>query len=116
MLRIFYESVGDSAILYAAACWCSRLRVADSNRLCNLIGKASDVVGIECDSLMVMPERKMLTKLWKILDSVSHPLHSDCFVIPVSIPAFNPCECLCVQSIFHVLITDFALSLIYIFP
>jgi len=29
MLRIFYESVVASAILFAVACWGSRLRVVD---------------------------------------------------------------------------------------
>ena len=60
------------AILYAAAC---RLRVADTSNLNKLIGKACDVVGMECDSLIVVSERKTQTKLWTILDSVSHSLH-----------------------------------------
>ena len=64
-----------SAIHYAVACWGSRLRVADANRLNKLIRKATDVLGMEYDSLTVVSESKMLTKLWKILDSVSHPLH-----------------------------------------
>uniref|UniRef100_A0A3P8P9N9 Alkylated DNA repair protein AlkB homologue 8 N-terminal domain-containing protein n=1 Tax=Astatotilapia calliptera TaxID=8154 RepID=A0A3P8P9N9_ASTCA len=54
MLRIFYESVVASAILYAVACWGSRLRVADANRLNKLIRKASNVVGMELDSLKVV--------------------------------------------------------------
>ena len=70
MLRIFYESVVASAILYAVACWGSRLRVADANRLNKLIGKASDVVGTERDSLTVVSERKMLTKLQKIWSDI----------------------------------------------
>ena len=48
-LRIFYESVVASAALYAVVCWGSRMRVANANRFNKLIGKASDVVGIECD-------------------------------------------------------------------
>ena len=75
MLRLFYESVVASAILYAVACWGSRLRVADANRLNKLIGKASDIVGVELDSLAVVSERRMLAKLHAILDSVSHLLH-----------------------------------------
>ena len=50
MLRIFYESVVANAILYTVACWGSRLRVVDANRLNKLIRKASDVVVMECDS------------------------------------------------------------------
>ena len=75
MLRIFYESVVASAILFAVAYWGSRLRVADANRLTKLICKASDVVGVELDSLMAVSERRMLSKLHNILDNLSHPLH-----------------------------------------
>ncbi|KAI4894895.1 hypothetical protein NFI96_003892 [Prochilodus magdalenae] len=75
MLRIFYESVVASAILYAVACWGSRLRVADANRLNKLIRKASDVVGVELDSLMAVSERRTLAKLQTIMDNGSHPLY-----------------------------------------
>ncbi|KAI4887653.1 hypothetical protein NFI96_006166, partial [Prochilodus magdalenae] len=75
MLRIFYESVVASAILYAVACWGSRLRVADANRLNKLIHKASDVVGVELDSLMAVSERRTLSKLQTIMDNGSHPLY-----------------------------------------
>ena len=75
MLRIFYQSVVASAILYAVACWGSRLRVADANRLHKLIRKASNVVGMELDSLKVVSERRMLSKIKTMLDNTSHPLH-----------------------------------------
>ncbi|KAI4880740.1 hypothetical protein NFI96_009419 [Prochilodus magdalenae] len=75
MLRIFYESVVASAILYAVACWGSRLRVADANRLNKLIRKARDVVGVELDSLMAVSERRTLSKLQTIMDNGSHPLY-----------------------------------------
>ncbi|KAI4883528.1 hypothetical protein NFI96_023533 [Prochilodus magdalenae] len=75
MLRIFYESVVASTILYAVACWGSRLRVADANRLNKLIRKASDVVGVELDSLMAVSERRTLSKLQTIMDNGSHPLY-----------------------------------------
>ncbi|CAI5671505.1 unnamed protein product [Oreochromis niloticus] len=75
MLRIFYESVVSSAILYAVACWGSRLRVADANRLDKLIRKASNVVGMELDSIKVVSERRMLSKIKTMLDNSSHPLH-----------------------------------------
>ncbi|KAL7827773.1 hypothetical protein AOLI_G00309250 [Acnodon oligacanthus] len=73
MLRIFY--VVASAILYAVACWGSRLRVADANRLNKLILKAGDVVGVELDSLMAVLERKTLSKLQTIMENGSHPLY-----------------------------------------
>ena len=49
MLRMFYESVVASAILFAVVCWGSRLRVADANRLNRLIRKTIDIVGVELD-------------------------------------------------------------------
>ena len=49
MLRMFYESVVASAILFAVVCWGSRLRVADANRLNKLIRK--DVVRVELDTV-----------------------------------------------------------------
>ncbi|KAL6487605.1 hypothetical protein MHYP_G00042310 [Metynnis hypsauchen] len=75
MLRIFYESVVASAILYAVACGGSRLRVADANRLNKLIRKAGDVVGVELDSLTAVSERRTLSKLQAIMDNGSHPLY-----------------------------------------
>ena len=53
----------------------SRLRIADTNRPNKLVRKASNVVGVELDSLTVVSERRMLSKLCGILDNVSHPLH-----------------------------------------
>ena len=35
------------------------MKVADANRLNKLIGKASDVQGMECDSLTVVSDRKI---------------------------------------------------------
>lgn len=76
MLRILYESVVGGALFSAAVSWESRLRVADTNRLNKMIHKASHVVGEELDSLRVMSERKMLSKLRTIVDSPSHHLHN----------------------------------------
>ena len=76
MLRMFYESVVASAILYAVVCWGSRLRVADANRLNKLNRKAGDVVGVKLDSLTAVSERRMLRKLHVILNFDSHPLHN----------------------------------------
>ena len=76
MLRIFYESVEASATLFAVVCWGSRLRGADANRLNRLIRKAGDVVGAELDTLTAVSDRKMLSKVWMILQHGSHPLHN----------------------------------------
>lgn len=70
MLRVFYESVVTSAVLYAVVCWGSIQRVADNNRFNKLIRK-----GVELDSLRDFSERSTLSKLQSILDKVSHPLH-----------------------------------------
>ena len=71
MLRIFYESVVGSAILYAVACWGNRLRGDGCQQINKLFRKDSNIVGIECDSLTMVSERKMLTNLGTILE-VSH--------------------------------------------
>ncbi|KAK0142278.1 RNA-directed DNA polymerase from mobile element jockey [Merluccius polli] len=76
MLRMFYESTVASAILFAVMCWGSRLRVADANRLNKLIRKASDVLGVELDTLTAVSDRRMLLKLRAILHYGSHPLHN----------------------------------------
>ncbi len=73
---MFYESVVASAIFFAIVCWGSGLKVADANRLNKLIRKAAAVVGVELDSLTVVSERRMLSKLLAILDNTSHPLHN----------------------------------------
>ena len=65
-----------SAILFAVVCCGKRLRVADANRLNKLIRKASDVVGVELDTLTAVPERRMLSKVRAILQHGSHPLHN----------------------------------------
>lgn len=75
MLRMFYESVVSSAILFALVCWGSRLKVADSNRLNKLIRKAGDVIGVKLDSLESVMERRMLEKLQSILENTTHALH-----------------------------------------
>ena len=79
MLRMFYESVVASAILFAVVCWGSRLRVADANRRNKLIKKGSDVVGVELDTLSAVSDRRMLSKVWAILQHVSHPLLNSLF-------------------------------------
>ena len=76
MLRMFYESVVTSAILFAVVCWGSRVRVADANSHNKLIRKASDVVGIKLDFLTAVLDRRILLKLWAILQHGSHPRHN----------------------------------------
>ena len=45
------------------------MRVADANKLNKLICNASNVVGAELDSLPVVSEKRMLSKLRGILDT-----------------------------------------------
>lgn len=70
MLMIFYESVEDSTILFAVACWGSRLRVMDAYRLNKLICKASGGSGVGCFDGSA--QRRMR---YAILDNVAHPFH-----------------------------------------
>jgi len=73
----FYESVVVSAVVYAVACWGRSVGVADANRLNRLIRRASDVVGLEFDSLEVVSERGMLSKLSSIQVNDSATCWSD---------------------------------------
>ena len=73
---MFYESVVVSAILFAVVGWGSRLRVADANRLNKLIRKASDIVGVELDTLIAVSDRRILSRVQAILQYGSHPLHN----------------------------------------
>ena len=75
MLRMFYESVVASAILFAVVCWGSGLRAADTNKLNKLIRRASDIVGMELDTLTAVSNRRMLSKLRGITENGFHPLH-----------------------------------------
>ena len=76
MLRLFYESVVASVIFFAVTCWGSGLSVADTNRLDKLIRRAGEVVGEKLDSLTIVAERRMLSRLQTILDIVSQPLYN----------------------------------------
>lgn len=68
-------SVVASAILYAVACWDNRLKVMDANRLNKLIRKASNIIGLKLDPVMVGSERRIPLKAKVILDNESNPLH-----------------------------------------
>ncbi|KAL3067607.1 hypothetical protein OYC64_017352 [Pagothenia borchgrevinki] len=76
MLRMFYDSVVASVILYAVVCWGSRLKATDANRLNKLIRKAGSVLGVELEPLLEVSERRMLRKLLSILGNNSHPMHA----------------------------------------
>ena len=57
------------AILYAVACWGSRLMLADANKLSKLIRRTRDVVGMEIDG-GVREEDAVQVK-----DTIGQPLH-----------------------------------------
>ena len=46
-----------------------------ATRMSKLVRKAGDVVGVQLNSLTVVLERRMLSKVQAILDNDSHPLH-----------------------------------------
>ena len=56
--------------------WGIRLKVADVSRLNKLIRKASDVLGVELDTLTAVSDKRKLSKLRAILQYGSHPLHN----------------------------------------
>ncbi|KAI3357942.1 hypothetical protein L3Q82_016336, partial [Scortum barcoo] len=58
-----------NVIFYAAVCWGSRLKTADTNRLNKLIRRAGSVLGVELESVAEVSERRMLRKLLSIMDN-----------------------------------------------
>lgn len=49
--------------------------MANANRLEKLIRLAGSVMGVDLESLLELSERRMLRKLFSILDNASHTLH-----------------------------------------
>merc|ERR1712035_150234 len=76
MLHLFYKSVVESAVSFAAICWGSGIRARDLNRINKLIKKAGSVLGVALELLEVIIQRRMLQKLMKIMEDSSHPLHN----------------------------------------
>ena len=75
MFHIFYKSVVESAISFAAICWGSSIRARDLKRLNKLIMKAGSVLGMTLEPLELIVQKRMLHKLLKIKEDSSHPLH-----------------------------------------
>lgn len=78
MLNMFYQSVVASVIFFAVVCWGQGIKAADANRLDKLIKKAASVIGIGMglDTVTIITERRILTKLRKIMANKSHPLNA----------------------------------------
>ena len=89
-----------SAILLAVVFWSSRLKVVDTKRFNRLIRKASDDVGMKPDSLTVVSEWRMLSKLQVILDKMDHPLCNALVRFTTREPQENlqPSSCITLQS------------------
>ena len=75
MLHIFYRSVVESAISFAAICWGSSIRTRDLKRINKLIRKAGSVLGVTLEPLELIVQKRMLHKLMKMMKDSSHPLH-----------------------------------------
>ena len=76
MLHIFYRSVVESAIIFAAICWGSSIRTRDLKRINKLIRKAGSVLGVTLEPLELIVQKRMLHKLMKMMEDSSHPLHN----------------------------------------
>jgi len=63
LLRTFFDTVVASAIFSGVVCWSSSISTADRKRLDKLIRKASSALGCPFDSVQVVRERRMITKL-----------------------------------------------------
>ena len=76
MLHIFYKSVVESAISFAAICWGSSIRTRDLKRINKLIRKAGSVLGGTLETLEMIVQKRMLHKLMEMMEDSSHPLHN----------------------------------------
>src|SRR4029434_4607956 len=72
LLRMFYQSVVASALIYAVVCWGGSIKKRDAGRLDRLVRRAGAVVGTELDCLTTVAERRTLSRLLTILDNVHH--------------------------------------------
>lgn len=75
LLDVFYQGILASVLFYAVLCWGGSLSVDDKNRINKLIKRAGSVIGLIPDSLEVIVEKRMRSKL-KIMFFEGHPLHS----------------------------------------
>ncbi|KAI3353737.1 hypothetical protein L3Q82_004970 [Scortum barcoo] len=73
---MLYHSVVSSVIFYAVVYWGSRQTTADNNGHNKLIRRVGSVLGVELESVVEVSEKRMLRKLFSIIDNVSHSLHA----------------------------------------
>lgn len=69
MVKLFHQSVMDSAGFFAVFFWGSRFGVGDVNRFNKLIKKASSVISSNLDTFTVLAERTPLSRLLSIVDN-----------------------------------------------
>lgn len=69
---MFYHSVLEGAVFFAALCWSSWVRAADAKRLNKLIKKAGSVLDVKLEYLEKVYKKRMLKKLLRIMDNPSH--------------------------------------------
>lgn len=62
---------GSDSSAYAAPHQSSNMKEADINRLVKLIRKSDSVLDMELDPLHVVAERRMLSKLFSVVDNTS---------------------------------------------
>ena len=75
-LRVFWQSVVASAILFEAICRGSSIRARDSKKLKKMM-KAGSVLGTALETLELVVERRMLCKLLNIMGNTTYPLNNN---------------------------------------
>ena len=75
-LRVFWQSVMASAILFEVICRGSSIRARDSKKL-NKMMKAGSVLGTALEPLELVVERRMLRKLLNTMDNTTYPLNNN---------------------------------------
>ena len=71
-LRVFWQSVMASAILFEVICRGSSIRARDSKKLKKMM-KAGSVLGTALETLELVVERSMLRKLLNIMGNTTYP-------------------------------------------
>ena len=72
---MFYPTVIESALFYAAVCWGSGT-YENCRCLDKLVKMASSVIGRDLDPLRTVVEQWMRRKLYYLMVNNKHPLHS----------------------------------------
>lgn len=73
---MYTQGIVASVLFYVVLCWGGSMTAEDRNRINKLIKKAGSVVGLSLDSVDIILNKRMTTKLRTVLSLTDHPLRS----------------------------------------